>query len=203
MKEPQKVFRNVTLGINSTYGDFVIIGNPPIEVQDGELPTSIGKHALIRSHTVIYAGNEIGDRLTTGHGVLIRENNKIGANVSIGSHTVVEHSVVIGNNVRIHSNCFIPEFTILEDDCWIGPAVVMTNSRYPQTSDAKNKLQGPIVKSGAIIGGGAILLPGVTIGSLALIGAGSVVVADVPESTVVVGNPAKKINSIQNIKDYT
>lgn len=202
MTDLYTVYSEVTLGAKTTLGEFTIIGHPPAGKQEGELPTRIGKNGNIRSHSVIYAGTEIGDQLTTGHGVLIRENCRFGTNVSIGSHSVVEHSVVIGNNVRIHSNCFIPEFTVLENDCWIGPAVVMTNSRYPQSSEAKNNLQGPIVKSGAIIGGGAILLPGVTIGSLALIGAGSVVISDVPESAVVVGNPAMKIKSILDIKNY-
>jgi len=162
----------------------------------------IGKNARIRSHTVIYPNNEIGDNFQTGHGVLLRENNKIGDNVSIGSHAVVEHSSKIGNKVRIHSLAFIPEYTILEDRAWIGPKVTITNSKYPNNKFSKEKLSGVTVKEGAKIGANSTILPGITIGKNALVGAGSVVTKDVPEGKVVVGNPAKVAGDINDIEDY-
>ena len=65
--------------------------------------------------------------------------------VSIGSHTNIEHHIIIEDNVRIHSNCFIPEYSILKHDCWLGPNVVLTNARYPQSKDVKKKLGGPTI----------------------------------------------------------
>jgi len=151
---------------------------------------------------VIYAGNVIGAGFQTGHGVLVRESNEIGDDVSIGSHTIVEHHVKIGNRVRIHSGGFIPEFSVLEDGCWIGPCVVFTNALYPQSPSAKSNLKGPRIMSGAKIGANATLLPGVTIGKNALVGAGAVVVKDVPEGKVVVGNPARIVKEVSEIKAY-
>lgn len=186
------------LGPGFHLGLYSIIG---FQATDQKEPTKIGKNANIRSHTVIYSGNIIGDNFQTGHGVLIRGYNKLGDNVSIGSHTVVEHHVRIGNNVRIHSNSFIPEFTELRDDVWIGPNVILTNAKYPASKNAKKNLTGPVIFEGAKIGAGSVILPGVTIGRQALVGAGSVVTKNLPDYSVSVGNPARIINDVRKIRD--
>lgn len=197
-----QIFPNVFFADEAELGAFVIVGEPPRGKNAGELETRIGARALIRSHTVIYAGNRIGDDFQTGHGVLIREENEIGSNVSIGSHTIVEHHVKIGDNVRLHSNVFVPEFSILEDGCWLGPNVVVTNARYPRSRSVQENLRGAHIKRGAKIGANATLLPGVVIGENALVGAGAVVTRDVPAGMVVVGNPARVIKRVDTIADY-
>lgn len=197
-----RLYKGVKLGDNSNVGMYALIGVPPRGTNDGDLVTTIGDDAVIRSHTVIYAGNNIGARFQTGHGVIIREENEIGDDVSIGSSSVIEHHVKIGNRVRIHSNAFIPEYSVLEDDCWIGPCVVITNARYPKSPNAKENLAGVYIGKDARIGAGAVLLPGVKIGEGALVGAGTVVTRNVAPQEVVVGNPAKVINRVENIKDY-
>lgn len=198
----EKIHPNTHLTPPATIGDFSIIGEPPRGKNPGELETRIGARAVIRSHTVIYAGNIIGDDFQTGHGALIRESNEIGNRVSIGSHSIVEHHVKIGNGVRLHSNVFVPEFSILEDDCWLGPNVVVTNARYPQSRTVMENLRGAHIKRGAKIGANVTLLPDVVIGENALIGAGAVVTHDVPDGAVVVGNPARVIKHIAEIEEY-
>ena len=126
--------------------DYCILGVPPRGASEGEMETILGAQALVRSHTVIYAGNIIGNSFQTGNKVNIRELNRIGDNVSVGTLSVIEHHVEIGNNVRIHSQAFIPEFSVLEDDAWIGPNVVLTNAKYPLSRDVKESLQGPRIK---------------------------------------------------------
>jgi len=202
MNPHAKIFPNVQFGDEPALGDFAIIGEPPRGKKPGEVATRIGARAVIRSHTVVYAGNVIGDDFQTGHGALVREENRIGNDVSIGSHSIVEHHVTVGNGVRIHSNVFVPEFSVLEDDCWLGPNVVVTNARYPRSKNVKENLKGATIKRGAKIGANATLLPGIVIGENALVGAGAVVVADVPAGAVVVGNPARVVKRVAEIDEY-
>ena len=200
--ESSRIYPNVHLGTNARIGEYVIIGEPPRGRQPGELETHIGPNAVIRSHTVIYAGNVIGANFQTGHGVMIRELNEIGDDVSIGTHSIVEHHVRLGNRVRIHSNVFIPEYSVLEEGAWVGPNAVFANALYPLSPDAKANLKGPHLLPGAKIGANATLLPGVMVGCDALVGAGSVVVHDVPNGKVVVGNPARIIRDVSELVAY-
>jgi len=193
------IYRNVQLGRDIVISDYAIIGVPPRGRSDGEIVTLIGDCAVIRSHTVIYAGNRIGSNFETGHGVMVREENEIGCKVSIGTGSIIEHHVVIKDNVRIHSHAFIPEFSIIEDGAWIGPNVVITNAVYPLSPDVKSNLRGAHILRNAKIGANSTLLPGVTLGENCLVGAGSVVTKDVPPGKVVAGNPARIINSIENL----
>jgi acetyltransferase-like isoleucine patch superfamily enzyme len=196
MTVAHKIFPGVTLGAGSVVEDYAIVGSPPRGKKAGECQTIIGKGAIIRSHTVIYAGNRIGDNFQTGNKVNIRESNEIGDNVSIGTLSVIEHHVRIGNGVRMHSQVFVPEFTVIEDDAWLGPSVVITNAKYPLSPGVKETLAGPLIKKGAKIGANATVLPGVVIGVNSLVGAGSVVTKDVPDNAVVAGNPARLIKMI-------
>ena len=168
---------------DATIEDFCHIGHP----------LTIGQYAHIRTHTVIYGPSTIGDFFITGHGVLIRAHCIIGDNVSIGSHSTVEGQVEIGNGTRIHSGVFIPEFTIICEDAWIGPGVIFTNSKHPNTPTSKAEREGVCVGRDAIIGAGAVILPGVVIGKGATVGAGAVVTKDVQPHTTVIGNPAHEI----------
>lgn len=193
------IYPNVKLGEGAVVGEYVILGEPPRGKAAGEVETVIGAGAVIRSHTVIYAGNQIGDGFQTGHHVMIREDNQIGHQVSIGTNTVIEHHVTLKDKARVHSNVFIPEYSILYEGAWVGPNVVITNAMYPLAPDAKANLIGATLLAGAKVGANCTLLPGVTIGENALIGAGSVVTKDVPAGKVVVGNPAREINDVSNL----
>ncbi len=197
--ETRIIYDNVKIGADTIVEDYCILGVLPAHAADRKLETIIGANACIRSHTVIYAGNIIGDNFQTGNKANIRELNTIGKNVSVGTLANIEHHIHIGDNVRIHSQVFISEFSVLENDAWIGPNVVLTNARYPLSKDSKETLKGPIIKKGAKIGANSTILPGVTIGKNALVGAGSVVTKDVPAGAVVIGNPAQILKNVSEL----
>ena len=122
---------------------------------------------------------------------------KIGANCLIGSFVEIQKGVKIGNNCRIQSHSFICEGVTLEDEVFIGHGVIFVNDKYPSVKTAINKtwkLREVLIKKGANIGSGAVILAGVTIGENALVGAGAVVTKNVPPNAVVIGNPAKTID---------
>jgi len=181
------IYPNVFFGKGCVIEDFVIIGISPKGSVPGELETVIGDNAVIRSHTVIYAGNKIGNNFQTGNKANIRELNEVGDNVSIGTLSVIEHHVKIGNCVRIHTHAFIPEYCVLEEGCWIGPNVVLTNAKYPNRIDTKNNLQGVKIKRNAVIGANVTILPGLCIGEKAMIGAGTVITKNIPDNLIVYG----------------
>jgi acetyltransferase-like isoleucine patch superfamily enzyme len=185
------IYPGVKLGKNVVIEDFCIIGIPPRGAKEGELETLIGDDSVIRSHTVIYAGNKIGAKFQTGNKANIRELNEIGDNVSVGTLSVVEHHVKIESGVRIHTQVFIPEYSVLKTNSWVGPNVVFTNAPYPKSPSVKDELVGPTLHENAIVGANSTLLPGVQIGRDAIVGAGSVVTKDVAPGDVVAGNPAK------------
>ncbi len=193
------VYPNVKMGKDSIVEPYALVGVIPHGKEDKVWTTVIGDNAVIRSHTVLYAGNKIGNNFQTGNKANIRELNTIADDVSIGTLSVIEHHVTIGKGVRIHTQVFIPEFTILEEECWIGPNVVITNAKYPRSPNVKNELKGAHVKAMAKIGANTTLLPGVAIGKYALVGAGSVVTKDVPDYAVVVGNPARQIKDVREL----
>lgn len=195
-----QIFQNVDLGCDTVVEGPSIIGKPARGEKDGEQATKLGRNCLIRPFTTIYADNLIGDRFQTGQNVTIREENLIGNDVSVGTNTTVEFGNRIGDRVRIHSGCFL-EMVELGDDIFVGPNVVFTDDPHPMGCPRyKECLGGATVGDFARIGANSTILPGVKIGRNALIGAGSVVVEDVPENAVVVGNPAKVIKQVIDLK---
>jgi len=117
---------------------------------------------------------------------------EIGENTKIDAFVYIEEGVKIGSNVKIRPFTFIPTGVIIEDDVFIGPGVIFMNDKYPRVR-GRWRLLKTIVKKGASIGAGAVIMPGITIGKYALIGAGSIVTKDVPDYGIVAGTPAKLI----------
>lgn len=121
----------------------------------------------------------------------------IGENVNICSHCFIENDVCIGNNVTIKCGVQVWDGIELEDNVMIGSNVTFTNDKYPRSKNKKWKLLRTKVCKGATIGAGATILPGLTIGECAIVGAGAVVTKDVPAREIWAGNPARFIGTIQ------
>ena len=190
---------NVALGGACDLQPPCILGKPPRGAGEGERPLAIGAGAVIRPFTTIYAGSTIGARLQTGQGASIREDNTLGDDVSIGTNAVLEFGNRIGSRVRIHSGCFL-ELVTIEDDVFVGPNVVFTDDPHPMGCPRyKDCKGGAVVRRLARIGANSTILPGVEIGEGSLVGAGSVVVHDVPPGAVVAGNPARVIKQVAEL----
>lgn len=125
--------------------------------------------------------------------VVILPNARIGADCNICSHVLIENDVIIGDRVTVKAGVQIWDGLRIEDDVFIGPNVTFTNDPFPRSKQYPAAFAVTIVKAGASIGGGATILPGITIGRRAMVGAGAVVTRSVPDRAVVVGNPARVV----------
>lgn len=194
---PKDISQKVQLGENVIIDDGVVLGYLPSRGDDHLL--IIGSGARIRCGTIIYGGSRIGRGLETGHNVIIREDNIVGDNLRIWSNSVIDYGCVVGNNVKIHNHVYIAQFTLIEDDVFLGPGVIIANDLHPGCPNALDCMQGPRIKRGAQIGINCCVLPRVTIGEHAVIGAGSVVTKDIPAGMVAYGNPAQIMGKIGDI----
>lgn len=125
----------------------------------------------------------------------------IGENCNICAHTLIENDVVIGNDVTVKSGVYIWDGTTIEDRVFIGPCVAFTNDKMPRSKVYPSQFSKILIKQNASIGANATLLPGVTIGQFAMVGAGSVVTRDVPDYALVVGNPARVVRFLEKKDD--
>ena len=137
------------------------------------------------------------------YGCQIDDNSKIGTFVEI------QKGSKVGKNCKISSHTFICEGVTIEDNVFVGHNVTFINDPYPRATTDDGKLQTEddcvcipiLVKKGASIGSSATIMCGITIGKNAIVGAGCVVTKDVPDNTVVVGNPARKLEKTDEIKE--
>ncbi len=143
---------------------------------------------------VIDEGCKIGAGTKIWHFSHIMSGCEIGKKCNIGQNVVVSPGVNLGNNVKVQNNVSIYTGVVCEDDVFLGPSMVFTNIRNPRSAIIrKDQYAETLVKRGASIGANATIVCGITIGEFAFIGAGTVVVKDVPAYGLVIGNPGRHV----------
>ena len=143
---------------------------------------------------IIDPGADIGDETRIWHWVHVSSGARIGSRCSLGQNVFVGSNVVIGDNCKIQNNVSLYDNVSLEDDVFCGPSMVFTNVYNPRSHvSRKHEYRDTLVRRGATLGANCTVVCGVTLGRYAFVGAGSVIVRNVPNYALVVGNPARII----------
>jgi acetyltransferase-like isoleucine patch superfamily enzyme len=138
---------------------------------------------------------DIGHGTTIWQFVVVLSKARIGKECNICAHVFIENEVKVGDRVTVKSGVQLWDGVHIEDDVFIGPNVTFTNDKFPRSKKYPDQFPVTRVCRGASIGGGAVILPGLTIGENAMVGAGAVVTRSVPSGAVVVGNPARIVGN--------
>ena len=188
------------IGDNSVIQESCIIGKHPrpgprtshkIDPQPGAI---IGEKVLVGAFTIIYAGTVVRDYCYVGDFVGIREKCDIGEYSTVGRGVLLEFGVKTGHHVRLMNNAQITEGTIIGNNVFVAPDVSTMTDKKMARDD--NIFVPPVFKDNSRIGSNSIILPGVTVGKEGTVGAGAVVMNDVKENQIVMGNPAKFVGIV-------
>jgi acetyltransferase-like isoleucine patch superfamily enzyme len=199
------IYPGTVIGDGCRIADNVVLGKQPAlsprsTARREELPPlEVGPGTVVSTGAIVFAGTKIGARAIVGDQACVRERCVVGDDVVIGRGSLVENDTTIGALTRIQANAYVTAYSTLEDNVFIAPCVTTTNDNYMGRTEKRHALmRGPTIRRGARVGGAAVLLPGVEIGEEAFVGAGAVVLEDVPPRTVVVGNPARPLRQVSD-----
>ena len=197
------VFPGTVIGEGCKILDYAVVGKQPTlsprstAGREELAPLELGAGTIVSTGAIVFAGTTVGERVIVGDQACIRERCTIGDDVVIGSGSLVENDSQVGALTKIQAHAYITAYSLLEDNVFIAPCVITTNDNFMGRTEKRHALvKGPTIRRGARVGGGAVLLPGIEIGEEAFIGAGAVVVRDVPPRALMVGNPARQLRDV-------
>ena len=193
------------IGAEVRVDDHAVIGKYPVSARRSKTtdagrtlePVVIGDGSLIGTGAIVYAGAVLGCGVLVADTASVREDVTIGDYTIIGRNVTIENKVTIGARCKIMTDAYICAFSEIGDDCFIAPCVATSNDNYAGRWKERTKYyKGVTVRSGGRIGVNATTLPGRVIGSDGLAAAGTVVTGDVPDETIVCGNPGKVLRAV-------
>jgi acetyltransferase-like isoleucine patch superfamily enzyme len=183
--------------------DYAVVGKQPTlsarsTASRAELPPlELGAGTVVSTGAIVFAGTRIGARAIVGDQACVRERCELGDDVVVGRGSLVENDSAIGARTKIQAMAYVTAYSTLEEDVFIAPCVQTSNDNFMGRTERRHELRrGPTIRRGARVGAGAVLCPAVEIGEEAFVGAGAVVVKDVPPRVVVVGNPARVLRDV-------
>lgn len=185
------------IGDGVAIGDNTVIGKGPMRASISTLkekklpPAVISSRVMIGTSVAIYRGSRIGEGVMIADLATVREDVEVGKFTIVGRGVAIENNTRVGNYVKLETNAYVTAHSIVEDRCFIAPMVTMSNDNFLGRTEERHKhCKGPHIRKGARVGANATLLPGITLGEDAVVGAGSVVTKDVPPRKTVIGVPA-------------
>jgi acetyltransferase-like isoleucine patch superfamily enzyme len=197
------VYPDTVLGEGVRVLEYAVVGKQPVlsprstAKREDLPPAELGEGTVVSTGAIVFAGTRIGARVIVGDQACVRERVTLGDDVVVGRGTLVENDTTVGALTRIQAGAYITAYSTLEENVFVAPCVITTNDNFMGRTERRHDLiKGPTIRRGARIGGGATLCPGIEIGEEAFVGAGAVVLADVPPRAVVVGNPARQIREV-------
>ena len=159
----------------------------------------IGANSSIGPHAIIYYDVEIGSNTLIGDGASIREQCRIGSHCIISRYVTINYNTRIGDRTKVMDLTHVTGNCTIGNDVFISATIGMTNDNLAGAGGyEEERIKGPTICDGAIIGAGATLLPGVRIGQKAVVGAGAVVSKDVPANSLAMGIPARIVRHLSN-----
>jgi acetyltransferase-like isoleucine patch superfamily enzyme len=197
------VYPGTVIGQGCQILDYAVVGKQPTlsprsTAKREELrPLELGAGTIVSTGAVVFAGTTLGERVIVGDQACVRERCTIGDEVVIGRGSLVENDTSVGALTKIQAHAYITAYSLLEENVFIAPCVITTNDNFMGRTEKRHELvKGPTIRRGARVGGGAVLLPGIEVGEEAFVGAGAVVLRDVPPRAVMVGSPARQIREV-------
>src|SRR5436190_5433195 len=188
---------NVRVLENAVVGKQPALGPKSTARREPLPPAELGAGTIVSTGAIVFAGAKVGAGCILGDQSCVRERVTIADDVVVGRGSLVENDTTIGRGTRIQAEAYVTAYSTLEEDVFIAPCVVTTNDNFMgRTERRKELMKGPTIRRGARVGGGAILCPGIEVGEEAFVGAGAVVLRDVPPRTIVVGNPARVLREV-------
>jgi acetyltransferase-like isoleucine patch superfamily enzyme len=160
------------------------------------MPEQVNQKVFFQHSDALVESPNIGDRTRVWAFAHVLPGAQIGADCNICDHTFIENDVRVGDRVTVKCGVQLWDGVTIEDDVFIGPNATFTNDAFPRSQQRPEKFIQTLVKQGASIGANATILPGITIGEKAMIGAGSVVTRNVPPMAIVAGNPARIVGYV-------
>jgi acetyltransferase-like isoleucine patch superfamily enzyme len=197
------VHPGTVIGEGCAIGDNAVLGKRPTlsarstSRRDPPPPLRLGAGCAVAAGAVLAAGSTFGDGCVVGDLASVRERCTVGEQVVIGRGVSVENDCSIGAYTKIQTNAYITAHSLLEEHVFIAPCVVTTNDNFMGRTEERHALiKGAVVRRGARVGGGSVLLPGIEVGEEAFVGAGAVVTRDVAPRQLVVGSPARVLREV-------
>jgi acetyltransferase-like isoleucine patch superfamily enzyme len=201
--ETAVVYPGTVIGEGCQILDYAVVGKQPTLAprstakKEPLRPLELGAGTIVSTGAVVFAGTRLGERVIVGDQACVRERCELGDDCVVGRGSLVENDTSVGARTKIQANAYVTAYSELEDDVFIAPCVATTNDNFMGRTEKRHELRkGPTIRRGARIGGAAVLLPGIEIGEEAFVGAGAIVVRDVPARAVVVGSPARQIREV-------